>query len=169
MQPETQNQAVTKLEIEPQAESPPIKKGPGGKRPGAGRKPNLSKILLKGVSRNTILAAVENVDVGSIIIGLLKSKREQVRLETLHFIFDRVIGKPQQDLSLTGGIVHAHTRDPLLASLPKEALDALLHAYDEVLSKHVPVITPDAPQITLESKRLPDGSQSLLNPAENSV
>jgi hypothetical protein len=36
-----------------------------GKRPGAGRKPNLTKVLLKGVSRNTIPAAVESVDVGS--------------------------------------------------------------------------------------------------------
>ena len=130
------------------------RRGPAGK--GLAPAESLSKILLKGVSRNTILAAVENVDVGSVIIGLLKSKREQVRLEALHFIFDRVIGKPKQDLSLTGGIVHAHTRDPLLASLPKEALDALALAYDEVLSKHVPVITPDAPPITLESKRLPE-------------
>ena len=38
----------------------------GGKRPGAERKHNPAKVLLKGVSRNTILAAVENVDVGSM-------------------------------------------------------------------------------------------------------
>jgi hypothetical protein len=56
-----------------------------GKRRGAGRKPNLAKALLKGVSPTTILAAVENVDVGSIITGLLHSKREQTRLEALHF------------------------------------------------------------------------------------
>ena len=35
------------------------------------------------------------------------------------------MGKPKQDLSVTGGIVHAHTRDPLLASLPKEALEEM--------------------------------------------
>ena len=58
------------------------------KRPGAGRKPNLAKMLLKGVSRNTILAAVENVDVGSIITGLLGSKREQTRMETSAAPFD---------------------------------------------------------------------------------
>ena len=63
---------------------------------------NLAKVLLRGVSRNTILAAVENLDVGAIIIGLLRSEREQTRLEALHFIFDRVMGKPKQDLSVTG-------------------------------------------------------------------
>src|SRR5262250_2073284 len=84
-------------QIVPEGDSTPIKKQHGGKRAGAGRKPNLTKILLKGVSRETILAACENVDVGSVIIGLLRSKREQSRIEALHFIFDRVLGKPKQD------------------------------------------------------------------------
>jgi hypothetical protein len=99
------------------------RRGPAGK--GLAPAESLSKILLKGVSRNTILAAVENVDVGPIIVGLLKSNREQVRLEALHFIFDRVIGKPKQDLKLDWRYVHAHTRDPLLASLSKEAFGQL--------------------------------------------
>jgi len=58
------------------------------KRPGAGRKPNLAKRLLKGITRDTVLQAVENVDVQAVILGLLRSKRELTRLETLHFIFD---------------------------------------------------------------------------------
>jgi hypothetical protein len=45
------------------SESTPQTSKRGGKRPGAGTKPNLAKVLLKGVSRNTILAAGENVDV----------------------------------------------------------------------------------------------------------
>jgi hypothetical protein len=118
--------------------------------PAPGRKPNLAKVLLKGVSRNTILAAVENVDVGAIIIGLLRSKREQTRIEVLHFIFDRVMGKPKQDLSVTGGVIHAHVRDPLLSSLPKKALEALAQSYDDVLAKYAhPVldVPQDGPQI----------------------
>ena len=84
-------------------------------------------MLLKGVSRETILAACENVDVGQVIIGLLRSRREQSRIEALYFIFDR-------DLGLSGGIVHTHVRDPFLASVPKEALDELLRA--NIISDH---------------------------------
>lgn len=49
----------------------------------------------------------------------------------------------EQDVSVSGGLIHAHTRDPFLASLPKEALEQLTRAYDEVLAKYI----PDAPQI----------------------
>lgn|SRR6516225_3603833 len=55
----------------PQTESKP-KKQRGGKRPGAGRKKDPVKIVLKGVHRDTINAAVEGIDVGSTIRGLLK-------------------------------------------------------------------------------------------------
>jgi hypothetical protein len=34
------------------------------------------------------------------------------------------------------GIVHAHVRDPYLAMLPKEALEALARSYDEVLAQY---------------------------------
>jgi hypothetical protein len=155
MQTEEQNQPVTTPQIAPQEQSEQSKPKRGGKRLGAGRKPNLAKVLLKGVSRNTILAAVEDVDVGAVIIGLLKSKREQTRIEALHFIFDRVMGKPKQDLSVSGGLVHTHVRDPLLASLPKEALEALARSYDDVLAKYAtPVldVAQDAPHNQIESK-----------------
>ena len=46
------------------------------------------------------------------------------------------MGKPKQDMSVTGGVIHAHVRDPLLASLPKEALEALARSYDDVLAKY---------------------------------
>ena len=156
---EAENSSAKDLAIAPentlQADSNESKASKrGGKRPGAGRKPNMAKVLLKGVSRTTILAAVENVDVGAIIIGLLRSKREQTRIEALHFIFDRVMGKPKQDVNVSGGLLHAHTRDPLLAALPKEALEALARSYDEILAKHAPIldVAQDAPQNQIESK-----------------
>jgi nitroreductase len=136
-------------------ESAAPKSNRGGKRAGAGRKPNLTKILLKGVSRETILAACENVDLGAVIIGLLRSKREQSRIEALHFIFDRVMGKPKQDVNVSGGMLHANTRDPLLAALPKEALEALARSYDDVIAKYaLPVldVSQDSPQNQTESK-----------------
>jgi hypothetical protein len=59
------------------------------------------------------------------------------------------MGKSKQDLSVTGGVIHAHIRDPLLASLPKEALEALARSCDEVLAKYAkPVfdVLQDGPQ-----------------------
>jgi hypothetical protein len=52
-------------------------------------------------------------------------------------------------------MLHVHARDPLLASLPKEALEALVHAYDEVLAKYAPIALDadqDGPQNQIESK-----------------
>jgi hypothetical protein len=114
------------------------------------------------VSRETILAACENVDVGAVIIGLLRSKREQSRVEALHFIFDRVMGKPRQDLSVSGGIVHTHARDPFLASLPKEALQELLRVNSEILAKYsTPVLDvgQDGPQNQIESTPAIEGGE----------
>jgi hypothetical protein len=34
--------------------------------------------------------------------------------------------KPKQDVNVAAAIVHAHTRDPFLASLPKEAFGVAL-------------------------------------------
>lgn len=45
-------------------------------------------------------------------------------------------------------MLHAHTRDPMLAALPKETLDALARAYDEVLTRYA---VQDAPQSQIES------------------
>jgi len=155
LQAEEQNQQPTSApETSPPAdskESGESKPKRGGKRPGAGRKPNLAKHLLKGVTRDTIIQAVESVDVQAVILGLLRSKKEIIRLQTLNFIFDRIQGKPKQDVSVSGGLVHARVRDPRLAALPKEALEALARAYDEILVKHLPDAPPDAPQNQMES------------------
>ena len=121
-------------EIVPRADSTPIKRQHGGIRPGAGREPNPTK-LRKGVSRETLAAAVAAIDIAAVVGGLLRSKKEVVRLQTLNFVYDRMLGKPKQDVSVSGGLIHAHTRDPFLASLPKEALEALARSYDEVLAK----------------------------------
>jgi len=159
-------------QIVPVGDSMLIKKQHGGKRPGAGRKPNLTKILLKGVSRQTILAACENVDVGAVIIGLLRSKREQSRIEALHFIFDRIMGKPKQDVSVSGGIIHTHTRDPFLVSLPKEALEELLRANNEILAKYstqVFDVAQDGPHNQVKSTVGIEAAESRLTAADGRV
>src|SRR5580700_2648185 len=97
MQTEQQIHPAEMPVIAPQADSKESKKR-GGKRPGAGRKPNLAKRLLKGFTRDVIALAVQEVDVGAVIVGLLKSKRERTRLETLVFVRDTLHGRPAQNV-----------------------------------------------------------------------
>ena len=73
MEIETQIERPVEPVIAPQAdsgESKPSKRG--GKRPGAGRKPNLAKRLLKGFSRESIAEAVSGIDCGAVIAGFFQ-------------------------------------------------------------------------------------------------
>jgi hypothetical protein len=124
----------------------------GGRRPGAGRKPNLAKRLLKGFTRDTIGLAFQNIDVGEVLRGLLRSKSERTRLETLVFAWDRLYGRPAQNVQLSGSMLHAHTIWRPLETLTDEEL-RLLDSVTKKLS--APVASdapPDSPQNQIESK-----------------
>jgi len=150
MQTETQNQPITPPENAVNGESKQSKSKRGGRRPGAGRKPNLAKRLLKGFSRNTIAEAVANVDLGAVVTSLLKSKREKTRLETLIFVRDTIIGRPAQNVSLSGGVLHAHTVWRPLATLSDEEVQ-LLDAITKKLGAPADT-SQNAPQNQIESK-----------------
>ena len=146
--PPNQAASIPLPETAPQAESKESdesKPKRGGKRPGAGRKPNYAKRLLSGVKPVTAAEALEGVDVRAIVHDLLKNGSRPVKLQTLTVLWDRIYGKPKQEIGVSGGLVHAHTRDPRLAAMPKEALEALARAYDETLAKY-PMAVLDAPQ-----------------------
>lgn len=130
-------------------QSKPSKRG--GKRPGAGRKPNLAKRLLKGFSRDAIAEAIANVDCGAVIASLLKSKRERTKLETLVFLRDTFWGRPAQNVQLSGGVLHAHTVWRPLSALNDEEI-ALLDKLTKKLSAPVSNASPDAPYNQIESK-----------------
>ena len=158
MQTETQIQPQ-KRRLGQSVESNEQQSKRGGKRPGAGRKPNPANILLKGTSRATLLQALENVDpklVAAKITKLLQSKREIIWLQTLNFIYDRMLGKPKQDVSVSGAFIHAEVRDPVLLGWPKEALAKLAGRYDEVYREVVREFALDvvqnAPHNQIESK-----------------
>jgi hypothetical protein len=141
--------------IVPGTDSKESKRSRGGRRPGAGRKPNIAKRSLSGVKPLTAAEALAGIDVQEIVHDLLKHGSRPVKLQTLTVLWNRIFGKPKQDVSVSGGLVHAHTRDPLLASLPKEALEALSRSYDEVLAKYAtPVldVVQDGPHNQIESK-----------------
>ncbi|HEX8881569.1 MAG TPA: hypothetical protein VF749_16125 [Candidatus Acidoferrum sp.] len=110
MNAEPQNEQPVRQEIAPETapvgESKQSKRG--GRRPGTGRKPNLSRRLLKGFSREAIAEAIAGMDCGQVITSLLKSKRERTRLETPIFVRDTLIGRPAQHVQVSA-LLHGHT------------------------------------------------------------
>jgi hypothetical protein len=153
MQLEEQNHAMAAPQIaqlvdSKQSDEP--KRSRGGKRPGAGRKPNLAKRILAGVKAKTAADILAGIDTQALVDDLLKNGSRQLKWQVLTTLWERVYGKSKQDVSVSGGIIH--TRDPFLASLPKEALEALARTYDELLAKHAQNIDQDGPQDQIESK-----------------
>jgi len=129
------------LETEPQSTLP---KGRGGKRPGAGRKPNyLKRLGIKAVTAAEILAHVDEVELW---LGLLQDKN--YKLQALQYLTDRRDGKAKQAVQVSGALLHAHTpyRDPKLAKLSQEELTAL-----DALTRKLALPSPDASQNQTES------------------
>jgi hypothetical protein len=151
MQTEQQIHPAEMPVIAPQADSKESKRR-GGKRPGAGRRPNLAKRLLKGFTRDTIAMAVAEIDVGAIIVGLLKANSERTRLETLAFLRDTLYGRPAQNVSLSGAVVHAHGLWRPLENLTDEEV-RLLDSVTKKLSPGAVVdVAQDGPHNQIESK-----------------
>jgi len=152
MQAEQQQKPLQTPEIANQTNSGDSKpKQRGGRRPGAGRPPNLAKQLLKGFTRETVAEAAANIDCWTVINGLLKSKSERIRLETLAFIRDWLYGRPAQSVQVSGGMLHAHTVWRPLADLSDEEM-RLLDTITKKLSGPTSNALPDAPQNQIESK-----------------
>ena len=68
----TANQLAVTPEITPQADSTPIKKQHDGKRPGAGRTPNLVKRIIGHLSLVSAGQILEGVDVEGTIAEIMK-------------------------------------------------------------------------------------------------
>jgi hypothetical protein len=88
--------------------------------------------------------------------GRSTSRRSIIWLQTLKFIYDRMLGKPKQDVSVSGTFIPAEVRDPVLLGWPKEALAKLAGRYDEayrdVVREFGLDVAPNAPQNQIESK-----------------
>jgi hypothetical protein len=152
MEAEQQIHSTTIPAIAPQTDSDESKPRRGGKRPGAGRKPNLAKRLLKGFSRETIARAAADIDVGTVIIGLLKAKSERTRLETLAFLRDTLYGRPAQNVSLSGAVVHAHGLWRPLENLSDEEMLLLDSITKKLNPPAVLNASQDGPHNQIESK-----------------
>jgi hypothetical protein len=137
-------------------------KGRGGKRPGAGRKPNyLKRLGIKAITAAEILAHHDEPELWK---GLLTHKSPDVRLRTLQYLTDRRDGKAKQAVEVSGGLLHAHTayRDPKLAAPSQEELAAL-----DALTRKLALPAPDTPPNQLESNPAIEASDVGFRGKEN--
>jgi hypothetical protein len=101
--------------------------GRGGRRPGAGRKPDYLKRL--GITPMNAAQILAHYDEKKLWDALIYNKSHDIRLRALSYLSDKRDGKAKVavDMDVKGGLVHAHPvyRDPKLASLSSEELQAL--------------------------------------------
>jgi hypothetical protein len=123
------------------------KPGRGGKRPGAGRKPDYFKQF--GISKVTAADILAHHDEPAMWNWLLKHARPDLRFKALQYLTDRRDGKPKQAVEIGGGVAHTIVpyRDPRLANLSPEDLQAL----DELTKKLLPA-AQKGPVNQIESK-----------------
>jgi hypothetical protein len=63
-----------------------------------------------------------------------------------------MLGKPKQDVSVSGAFLHAEVRDPVLLGWPKEALARLAGRYDEAYREVVREFSLDAAQNVVQNQ-----------------
>ena len=122
----------------------------GGKRAGAGRKPDYFKRLqVKPLTAAQILARYPEDEAWGYF---LEHEDAEIRLKARIYLTDRRDGKPRQAVDVSGGIVHAHTvyRDPKLAALSPEELQSL-DALTKKLALPAPATPQDSPHNHIES------------------
>ena len=180
MQTEQQIHASATPAIAPRVQSKKSKPRRGGKRQGAGRKPkprhggerqgagrqlNLAKRLLKGFTRDTIAQAAADIDVGEVIVSLLKAKSERTRLETLAFLRDTLHGRPAQSVSLSGAVLHAHGLWRPLENLTEEEMLLLGSITKKLNPPAVVDVAQDGPHSQIESKPAIEAAEVKLGGA----
>jgi hypothetical protein len=143
MQKTAKKQRETKPVTAPIPVAAPVKvKGKiGGRRPGAGRKPDYFKRL--GITPLTAAQILQRYDEREAWHWFLKHKNPAVRFKAWEYLTDRRDGKPKQAVDLSGTLNHAVAsyRDPRLAGLSDDELAAL----DGLTRKLLPAV-PDAPE-----------------------
>jgi len=120
----------------------------GGKRAGAGRKPNYFKRL--GIKATDAAQILAHQDVPAMWDFFLRHKNPRIRLDAWKYLHDRAYGKPRQAIDLSGGVAHMVYRDPVLANLSQEELEQL-DKLTKKLSTPVANASPDAHQNQIES------------------
>jgi hypothetical protein len=131
----------------------------GGKRPGAGRKPDYLKRL--GVTPVNAAQILERYDPHVFWGWFLKHPNPKIRLEAAQYLTDRRDGKPRQAVDVSGTLNHAAVpyRDPRLAGLSDDELATL----DGLTRKLLPA-APDVPRNQPESASPEDQKRETTFP-----
>lgn len=102
-----QDAALEKQVVEQTAQ---ILRKRGGKRPGAGRKPNFLKRL--GMAPVTAHEILSNFDLVKLWGSLLNSKNDDIRFRAVSYLTDREQGRPKNTSEFTGAISqYSHLSD----------------------------------------------------------
>jgi hypothetical protein len=109
LQTEEQNQPIPPApEIAPVSESKESKPQRGGKRAGAGRKPDLVKRMISRLSPATAQEVLSTVDAEKVIKEIFVKGSLTLKQRTLADLWDRAWGRPAQAVSVSGAVLHAH-------------------------------------------------------------
>ena len=88
-----QTEAVPTTENPALPDSKQSKRTHGGKRPGAGRKPNLAKRVLAGVRAKNAADILAGIDTQALVDDLLKNGSRQLKWQVLTALWERVYGR----------------------------------------------------------------------------
>jgi hypothetical protein len=153
MHTEQQAEAVTT----PKA---PIKRQHGGKRPEAGRKPNLVKRLVGRLSPLSAGQILEGLDVEGTIAEIMKKGSLSLKQRTLADLMDRAWGRPAQAVNVSGAVVHAHWTPGKYSHLSDEEFAKLAELSAKALGQAVSNTAQNAPHNQLESTTAIEASQA---------
>jgi hypothetical protein len=156
MQAETPNQQAATVpetsEIASAGDSTPVKKQHGGKRSGAGRKPNLVKRLIGRLAPLSAGQILEGIDVEGTIAEIMKKGSLSLKQRTLADLMDRAWGRPAQAVNVSGAVLHAHWTPGKYSHLTDEEFAKLAELSAKALNPTVPETSQNAPQNQIESK-----------------
>lgn len=133
-------------------DSTPINKQHGGKRPGAGRPPNLLKRMIGRLKPAGAAGLLAGIDVEATIAEIMKKGSLPLKQRTLADLMDRAWGRPAQAVSVSGAVVHAHWTPGKYSHLTDEEFAKLAELSAKALGPPASNTSQDAPHNQTESK-----------------
>ena len=124
----------------------------GGKRPGAGRKPNLVKRLIGRLRPAGAAEVLAGIDIEGTIAEIMKKGSLALKQRTLADLMDRAWGRPAQAVRVSGAVVHAHWTPGTFSHMTDEEFAKLAELSTKALSPAVLETSQNAPQNQIESK-----------------
>jgi len=154
MQAETQTQPVVAPEIAPVSESKESKESKpqrGGKRAGAGRKPDLVRRMISRLTPATAQELLSTVDAEKVIKEIFVKGSLTLKQRTLADLLDRAWGRPAQAVSVSGAVLHAHWTPGKYSHLTDEEFATLAALSAKALGPQANT-SQNGPQNQTESK-----------------